>query len=113
MSAAPRGASETSGDAAPLELVEQGAEAFGEDRDLRLLERDRHDPLALAGLEEEGAIARLADRARHESLGRIEDIAASGHGPNSIPIRRAPGSNGSVHAHPDRVPAAGTIGRRP
>ena len=66
-------------DAAPLELVEQLAEPVGEDRDLDLLEDDADDAAAVAGLQEERPIARLADRAGHEALGRIEEVATSGH----------------------------------
>ena len=65
--------------AAPLELGEELAEPLGQDRDLGLLERDRHDPAAVAGLEEERPVARLADRAGHESVGRVEEIASSRH----------------------------------
>ena len=43
-----------------------------------------HDPAALAGLEEERSVARLTDRAGHEPVGRIEDVATSGHAPDSI-----------------------------
>ena len=51
----------------------------GDGRDLDLLERDGHDPRALAGLQEEGAVARLADRAGDEPVGAVEEVAASGH----------------------------------
>ena len=66
-------------DPTALELVEQLAEPIGQDRHLDLLQNDARDASAVAGLEEEGAIAGLADRARHESLGQVEHIETSGH----------------------------------
>ncbi len=77
--------------APPVELAEELAEAIGEDRDLDLLEGHGHDAGAVTGLQEEGAVAGLADRAGDELLGRIEDVASSGHGPDcSAGARFAP-----------------------
>ena len=64
---------------APLQLGQELAQPVGEDRDLDLLEHDAHDPRAVACLEEERPIARLADGAGHETLGWVEEIAASRH----------------------------------
>ena len=64
-----RSAASAASIAAPLELGQELAEAVGEDRDLDLLEDDAHDPPAVAGLEEERAVAGLADGAGHETLG--------------------------------------------
>ena len=51
-----------------LELVEELVQAIGEHGDLDLLEHDADHPSAVAGLEEEGPAAGLADGARHESV---------------------------------------------
>ena len=61
-------------------LVEQLVDPLGERRDLLLLQRDAHDPRALAGLEEERARARLADGAGDEALGRVEAVDDRRHG---------------------------------
>ena len=58
--------------------------------DLDLLERDRDDSPALAGLQEERPIARLPDRAGHESVRRIEDEAPSRHRSTLYRIVRRP-----------------------
>ena len=84
--------------AAPLELGQEVAEAVGEDRDLDLLEHDADDTRAVACLEEERAVARLADRAGHEALGRIEQIAASRHALTLYRIRRAEPAGRRRHA---------------
>ena len=83
------------GDAPQVELVEERTEPLGEHRDLDLLERHRDDATALAGLEEERPIARLADRAGDEPVGRVEDVAASGHASTLYRIPRAVGSAGA------------------
>ena len=66
-------------DAAPLELLEQVAQALREHRDLDLLEGHGHDPGPVAGLEEERPVAGRADRAGDEAVGGVEEVAASGH----------------------------------
>ena len=66
-------------DAASFQLREQLAEPVGEDRDLDLLQQDAHDTGAIAGLEEECPSSGLTDGARHESVGRVEQIASSRH----------------------------------
>ena len=43
----------------------------------------------VAGLEEEGAVARFADGAGDEAVGGVEEEAASGHGGESVPDGRA------------------------
>ena len=65
--------------------------AFREDRDLDLLQDDAHDASAVAGLEEERPVAGLADGARDESLGGIEDEATSCHVPTLYRNRAGPG----------------------
>src|SRR5687767_9253254 len=67
------------GHATPVQLAQQVAESFREHRDLDFFQRDRHDPAAIACLQEERAIARVADRAGDETLGWIEDVATSRH----------------------------------
>ena len=49
------------------DLVEQLLEPVGQHRHLLLLQRDRHHPRAVGGLQEEGALAGLADGARDEA----------------------------------------------
>jgi hypothetical protein len=102
-------------DAAYVELVEQRAEALGQHRDLDLLEHDRYDPAALASLEEERPIARLADRAGDEAVRRIEDVSAAGHPRDSIPNRQEgrPGRRVLVDVDRHAVPASRPVGRRP
>ncbi len=65
--------------AAVAQRHEQHRHAFREHRDLDLLERHRDDPLALAGLQEEGALTRLAKRAADETVGLVERKDASRH----------------------------------
>src|SRR4029079_12062341 len=79
---------------APVELAKQVAQPFGEHRDLDLLEGHRHDPAALAGLEEERPVARSTDRPGDEAVGRIEDVATSRHARNLYPIPAGPTARG-------------------
>src|SRR5262245_44040941 len=67
-------------DAPAVELHEEPAEAFGEDGDLGLLERDADNSGAVAGLEEEGSMTGLTDRAGRESVRKVEDEEAAWHG---------------------------------
>jgi hypothetical protein len=53
--------------------------AVGEDRDLDLLEDHAHHANTVACLEEERAVARLADGAGHETFRWIEKVTASRH----------------------------------
>ena len=73
---------------------------------------DADDPRAVAGLEEEGAVARLADGAGHESVGWVEEIAASRHARtlyrNAL---RADVRRPSADVDRDRVPAARPVRR--
>ena len=62
-----------------LDRVEQIVEPRRERRHLDLLESHADERPALARLEVERAIARLTDRAGHESIGFIEDEEASCH----------------------------------
>src|SRR6478736_35478 len=66
-------------DSASVKLGEEVAQAVGEDRDLDLLEDDADDPSSVTGLQEERPIARPADRAGNESLGRVEQVSTSRH----------------------------------
>ena len=102
------------GHATAIELAEQVVESLGEDGDLDLLERDRDDPPAVAGLQEERPIARITDRAGDEALGRIEDVAASRHVLTLYrfsPTAGCTASGGSGDVDRDRVPAASAIRR--
>jgi hypothetical protein len=54
-------------DPALIELAEQLAETVGEDRHLDLFERDADDATAVAGLQEERALAGFSDRSRSRS----------------------------------------------
>ena len=102
------------GHAAPLELGEQLTQAIGQDGDLDLLEQDAHDALAVAGLEEEGAVAGFADRAGHESVGWIEEIASSGHDLTLSDSVRADASRpGRARSGAPDVRACPSRGRRP
>src|SRR5205809_508094 len=67
---------------ADLELVEQDAEPFGENRNLDLLEDDRDDLAGSFRLEEERPVAGLADGAGHEAIGWVEMEESSRHGLN-------------------------------
>lgn len=62
-----------------VDHIEQVPEPFGQGGDLRLLEPDADDRSALAGLEIEGPVSRLPDRAGHEAIGIIEDEEATCH----------------------------------
>ena len=62
------------------QLVEQLGDAFPEDLHLLLLQRHRRHLGTDARLEEEGALAGLADGPGHESLGRVEAVDDR-HGP--------------------------------
>ena len=75
-------------DAAALDLVEQRREALRQHRDLRLLERDGDDVAAFRDLEEELALAGIADRVGDEPVGRVEDEATSGHVGSTLPRLR-------------------------
>ena len=66
-------------DAAALQLVEQVAQSLREGGDLDLLEGHGHDPRPVAGLEEEGPVARGAHRPGDEPVGGLEEVAASRH----------------------------------
>jgi hypothetical protein len=66
-------------DPAPFQLGQEFTQPVGEDCDLDLLEDDADDARAVACLEEERPVARLADGAGHETLGWVEEIAASRH----------------------------------
>jgi len=67
-------------DPAPIELAEQLAEAVGEDRHLDFFEGNADHATAVAGLQEERALAGFPDRPGHEALRWIEDVATSRHG---------------------------------
>ena len=58
---------------------QQLAQAFGQKRNLHLLEDHRHQPVSVASLQVEGSAARLADRAGHEPIRAIEVVDASSH----------------------------------
>ena len=70
------------------DLVEQLVDPLGERGHLLLLEGHADDPRAGAGLEEERALARLADGADDEPLGRVE-LVDHGHGASPMPGREA------------------------
>ena len=72
-----RGRRDLAGAAAP-DLLEQLLEPLGEHLDLHLLQRDRDGAAAAGGLQVEGALARLADRAGDEALRRVEEEDLSG-----------------------------------
>ena len=55
------------------------ASALGENRDLRLLERDRDDLAALGRLKEKSALAGLADGSSDEAVGGIKAVNTAGH----------------------------------
>src|SRR4029079_7092982 len=89
-------------DPAALQLVEQLVEALDQRGDLDLLEGDRGHPRAVAGLEEEGAIAGFADGAGDESVWCVEQVAASSHPDrertgcgSQAPSARPPGTDGA------------------
>ena len=60
------------------DLVEQLLEPVGEHDDLLLLQRDRDDPGAVGGLQEEGALAGLADGAGDEPARAVEEEELAG-----------------------------------
>ena len=60
--------------AAAQRLVEEQVDPLGEDRHLLLLQRHAGDPAALAGLEEEGPLSGLADRAGDEPVRLLEVV---------------------------------------
>ena len=56
------------------DLLQQGGDALGEDRDLLLLQQDAHGAGLLDRLQVERAVAGLADGPGDESLGLAEDV---------------------------------------
>src|SRR5450759_1121001 len=65
--------------AARTNFDQQLVEALRQQLHLDLLYQDGHDPVAVARLQEEGAIAGLADSAGNEPVGVLEFVDASSH----------------------------------
>src|SRR5690606_3469324 len=68
---------------------QQLLELLRQQRHLHLLEHHRHQPPPAAGLEVEGALARLADRAHDEPLRWFERVHLVGH-TSTLPKEPAP-----------------------
>jgi len=66
-------------DPALAECQQERCQALGEDSDLGLLKRDRHDLAALGGLKEKGSLTRLAHGATDEPVGLVEGVYAARH----------------------------------
>ena len=66
-------------DPALAQRQQERCQTLGQDGDLGLLERDRDDLAALDGLQEESALAGLADGAGDETVGWIKGVDATRH----------------------------------
>ena len=75
--------------AAAQHLVEHPVQVLGQHRDLLLLARDAGDPVALTGLQEERALARLTDGTGDEAVRRVVAVYENGHGPSVTGAARA------------------------
>ena len=89
-------------------LVEQLVDPLGEHRDLLLLQRDADQRAAAAGLQEEGALPGLADRAGDEALGRVEAVD-DGHAATLGPGRRRLRPGAAAHRGVAARPAVAAL----